>query len=50
MIIRYFYTKIICARKGHVVSLSSCPFTGYTYTDCVKCGSRKVEKTQNEFR
>ena len=23
----------------------SCPFTGNTYTDCLRCGARKTSKT-----
>jgi hypothetical protein len=33
-------TKLVCWVKGHeLTSESSCPFTGYTYILCDKCGS-----------
>ena len=35
------FTKIVCWVKGHEFSRAeSCPFTGYTYVNCDKCGER----------
>lgn len=35
------FTKLVCWARGHEYSRAeSCPFTGYTYVNCDKCGQR----------
>lgn len=41
---KYYINRIGC--KHLDTRVASCPFTGYTYTTCSKCGQRiKMEKT-----
>jgi len=43
--------KVIFCRKSHMYSVASCPFTGYTYSTCTRCGDKTIEKTvKYEFR
>lgn len=42
--VKSIFKALLCKHKTFVNA--SCPFTGYTYTDCEKCGKRiKAEKT-----
>ena len=44
--IGFVFKSLFC--KHNNFTSSSCPFTGYTYTDCGSCGKRiKVEKTNS---
>lgn len=41
---KYYVNRIWCKHLDFRVA--SCPFTGYTYTTCKKCGQRlKIEET-----
>jgi predicted RNA-binding Zn-ribbon protein involved in translation (DUF1610 family) len=37
---------IFCRKNNHSYSVASCPFTGYAYSTCTKCGEKTIEKTE----
>jgi predicted RNA-binding Zn-ribbon protein involved in translation (DUF1610 family) len=36
---------IFCRKNNHSYTIASCPFTGYTYSTCTKCGEKITKET-----
>jgi hypothetical protein len=49
--IKTLYVQNKFCKLGHTTSESSCPYTGYTYVDCIMCGLRvKVYKKDKDAK
>ena len=38
----YLFMRFICLFKKHNPMIASCPFTGYTYDTCIRCGRQVI--------